>query len=347
MHKGRGSSENPPNRFHSFHKEPEGEDYAEEIPAPRTQFIIDHSQSIISSNDSPDIPYEYSINPYRGCEHGCAYCYARPTHEYLDFSSGLDFETRILCKQNAPELLRKKLSSHSWKPQPIAFSGVTDPYQPVEKRLEITRQCLAVLAEFRNPVMIVTKNHLVTRDLDILKELARWNAVSVAISLTTLDRELGRQLEPRASTPQRRLEAIQAIHQAGIPVGMLTAPIIPGLTDHEIPALLKAGAEAGAGWAYYEILRLPHAVKELFTQWLEHYYPEKKERVLNRIRAVREGKLSDANFHTRLSGTGLFAEQIGRLFEVSCQRLGLNKAHVALSSDSFRRPMSGQLELPL
>src|SRR5205814_4999455 len=232
-------------------------------PAPPTQFFKDNSDSIINYNDSPDVGFEASINPYRGCEHGCIYCYARPFHEYLGFSAGLDFETKIMVKENAPELLRRELASPKWKPKVIALSGVTDCYQPVERKLKLTRRCLEVLAEFRNPVAVVTKNHLVTRDADVLSELARHRAAAVFISLTTLDSSLTPKLEPRASLPKHRLAAIEALNRAGVPVGVLLAPMIPGLTDHEIPNLLAAAASAGAQYAGYVVLRLPFAVKNL------------------------------------------------------------------------------------
>src|SRR6185436_4215658 len=244
--KGRGASINPANRFEEIHLERDIDWNPEEDPAPRTQFFRDQSATIINYNDSPDIGFDASINPYRGCEHGCIYCYARPTHEYLGFSAGLDFESRIMVKERAPELLRRELSSPKWKPQVIALSGVTDCYQPIERKLKLTRGCLEVLAEFRNPVGIVTKNHLVTRDLDLLQELARHNAAAVCISLTSLDTELRRVMEPRTSPPAARLAAIRALSQAGIPVGALIAPVIPGLTDHEVPALVEAAAKAGA-----------------------------------------------------------------------------------------------------
>jgi DNA repair photolyase len=248
----------------------------EQDPLPQTQFFRDRTSSIITYNDSSDVGFEASINPYRGCEHGCIYCYARPFHEYLGLSSGLDFETKIMVKEDAPGLLRKELSSPKWKPQMIAISGVTDCYQPVERRLKITRGCLEVLAEFRNPVGIVTKNALVTRDVDLLAQLARHRAAAVFVSLTTLDAELRKVMEPRTSPPAARLAAIKTLSEAGIPVGVLIGPVIPGLTDHEIPALVEAAAQAGARAAGYIMLRLPHAVAPLFDQWLTAHFPGKK-----------------------------------------------------------------------
>jgi len=338
--KGRGAASNPANRFEAIHLERDVDWNPEEDPAPTTQFFKDSTRGIINYNDSPDIGFNASVNPYRGCEHGCIYCYARPTHEYLGFSAGLDFESRIMVKENAPELLRKELSSPKWKPQVIALSGVTDCYQPIERKLKLTRRCLEVLAEFRNPVGIVTKNHLVTRDLDLLGELARHGAVVVFISLTTLDSSLAAKLEPRASLPHHRLAAIEALSRAGVPVGVFMAPVIPGLTDHEIPAVLSAAAQAGARSAGYVPLRLPHGVGELFEGWLARHFPDRKEKVLNRIRALRGGRLNDPNFGTRMRGEGNLADQIEALFDVSCRKAGLAGKPPELSAEAFRVPFS-------
>jgi DNA repair photolyase len=335
--RGRGSSSNPKNRFESVEWVPEPDDL-DEISSPASQFLADSSKSIIAYNDSPDVGFDASVNPYRGCEHGCIYCYARPTHEYLGFSAGLDFETRIMVKEQAPELLRKELSSPKWETQVLAMSGVTDCYQPVEKKLQLTRRCLEVLLEFRNPAVIVTKNYLVTRDIDILKELARCQCAAVTVSMTTLDAKLSAAMEPRASRPARRLATIEALAQAGIPVGFLQAPMIPGLTDSEAPAIAQAAAKAGASFAGYVSLRLPYAVKSLFEDWLEQHYPERKERVLNRIRAIRGGKLSDPNFKSRMKGEGIFAEQMAELFRVACKKAGIKKRWPDLSTENFRRP---------
>lgn len=341
----RGAAENPPNRFEKIHLERDVDWNPEEDPLPRTQFIKDSSKSIIAYNDSPDIGFEASVNPYRGCEHGCIYCYARPFHEYLGFSSGLDFETKIMVKENAPALLREELSSPKWKPQVIAISGVTDCYQPVERKLKLTRGCLEVLAEFRNPVGIVTKNFLVTRDIDVLSELARHNAVGVYISITTLDTELRKIMEPRTSPPAARLEAVRRLAQAGIRVGILMAPIIPGLTDHEIPAVLQAAADAGAKSAGHVTLRLPHAVAPLFEQWLQTHFPDRKEKVLNRLRAIRGGKLNDPRFGSRMRGDGLFADQIHQLFDVARRKAGLTERGGELSAAAFRRLGGDQMTL--
>ena len=345
--RGRGAASNPANRFERISLERDIDWDPAEDPAPTTHFLRDASQSIITYNDSPDIPFRASINPYRGCEHGCSYCYARITHEYLGFSAGLDFETRIMVKDQAPELLRRELSSPKWKPQLLAMSGVTDCYQPVERRLQITRRCLAVLAEFRNPVSIVTKNYLVTRDLDLLRELAAHQAVSVHLSINSLDADLARRLEPRAASPRLRLEAIRALSKAGVPVGVLVAPVIPALNEHEMPAVLEAAKAAGAGWAATEILRLPLTVAPIFQAWLEQQVPEKKDKILGRIRATRHGKLNDARFGARMQGEGIFAEQISRMFHVARRRVGLPEDGPELSVAAFRRPQGSQLALGL
>jgi DNA repair photolyase len=500
--RGRGTPNNPPNRFEllSYSPDPEAQ---EDTPQPATQLLRDPARTLLSYNDSPDVGFTVSLNPYRGCEHGCIYClsgdtlvlmadgttrrlkdvrigdaiygtirrgwyrryvktrvlahwsvtkpayrvtledgtclitgedhrfltergwkfatgaeqgdrrrphlttnnklmgtgafarkhdlegqavkssanlrvasieslgvclplfdittgtgdfiadgvvshncYARPTHEWLGFSSGLDFETRILVKEDAPRLLDKALSSPNWQPRVIALSGVTDPYQPVERKLQLTRRCLEVLAAWRNPVAIVTKNALVTRDCDLLAELAQVNAVAVFISITTLDAQLARVMEPRASTPSRRLMAINSLAQAGIPVGVMVAPVIPGLTDHEMPAILQAAAQAGAQFAGHTIVRLPYAVSDLFTQWLEAHYPERKNKVLNGIRAIRQGKLNDPRWHIRMRGQGVFAESIHALFAVGCRKAGLSPTGPVLLTAAFRRP-SADAQLPL
>jgi DNA repair photolyase len=344
MH-GRGASANPANRFEALHVEPADPDWPEEErPALRTKFYRDFSQTIITRNDSPDVGFETSVNPYRGCEHGCIYCYARPTHEYLGFSAGLDFESKIMVKTDAPELLEAELASPRWKPQVIVMSGVTDPYQPVERRLEITRRCLEVLAKFRNPVAIITKNRLVTRDADLLGELAANQAAAVNVSITSLDANLQRILEPRTSPPRARLEAIARLRSAGIPAGVMVAPIIPGLTDHEVPAILAAAAEAGAQFAGYVVVRLPWAVAPLFERWLEEHFPERKEKVLGRIRHLRGGKrLNNSQWHERMTGDGIFAEQIASLFEIGCRRAGIGE-RPKLSTAAFLRSRE-QLQL--
>ena len=335
----RGASINPANRFETLHIEEEPADRIDEESRPiKTLFFRDSSRSIIARNNSPDVGFETSVNPYRGCEHGCIYCYARPTHEYLGFSAGTDFESRIMVKIDAPQLLEQELSSRKWCPQVIAISGVTDPYQPVERRLKITRGCLEVLARFRNPVGIITKNRLVTRDIDLLGELAQFSAAAVNISVTSLDETLQRLLEPRTSPPSARLEAITMLRNAGVPVGVMVAPIIPGLTDHEMPMILQACAKAGAQFAGYTIVRLPFAVAPLFERWLEEHFPEKKQKVLSRIRTIRGGtKLNDPRWATRIKGEGIFAEQIGSLFQMSCRKYGIGP-RPELSAENFRAP---------
>jgi DNA repair photolyase len=345
----RGAANNPPNRFEKIHLEPDAdwnpEDDAEGGPGPRTQFFKDHSQTVIARNDSPDLDFQASLNPYRGCEHGCIYCYARPFHEYLGFSAGLDFESKIMVKEDAPELLREELSSPKWQPQVIFMSGVTDCYQPVERKLKLTRRCLEVLAEFRNPVFIVTKNQLVTRDIDVLSELARHQAVSVWLSITTLDSELRKVMEPRTSPPASRLAAIRELANAGISIGVNVAPMIPGLTDHEMPAILKAAAEAGATAAGYTVVRLPYAVAPMFEKWLETHFPGRKEKVLNRLRAMHGGKLYDSTWGKRFGGEGIFAGQIAQMFEVARRKAGISSDGAELSKAAFRRPGGAQLSL--
>ena len=335
---GRGASVNPPNRFERLHLERDPDCPEEERPHPRTEFFFDASESILSKNDSPDVPFTYGLNPYRGCEHGCAYCFARPFHEYLGFSSGLDFETKIMVKLRAPALLRDALLAPRWKPEPITFSGATDCYQPAERRFRITRGCLEVCAEFRNPVAIITKNALVSRDRDILATLAQHQAAVVYVSVTSLDADLAGKLEPRAARPAHRLRAIRELADAGIPVGVMVAPIIPGLTDHEMPAILAATAEAGARAAGYTVMRLPYAVKDVFLQWLDDHAPTKKDRILSRVREIRGGQLNVSSWGDRMRGEGIFAEQIRELFTVAARRAGLNHERTTLSTAAFRRP---------
>ena len=339
---GRGASWSPANRFEKLHVDVNEFDVVDvdpdenERPRRETQFFRDGTKTIITHNNSPDVGFETSLNPYRGCEHGCIYCYARPTHEYLGFSAGLDFESKIMVKTNAPELLRAELERPGWKPQVLVMSGATDPYQPVEKKLRITRGCLEVLAKFRNPVAIITKNWLVTRDADVLRELAKYHAVAANISVTSLDPKLQRVLEPRTSSPRARLDTISQLRAAGIPVGVMVAPVIPGLTDHEVPKILEACAKAGAQFAGYTIVRLPWAVAPLFEHWLEEHFPDRKEKVLGRIRHLRGDRLNNSQWRTRMTGEGIFAEQIASLFEVGCRRAGIG-GRPKLSTDAFRR----------
>lgn len=334
--RGRGAAWNPPNRFERLHVERDAWTDPDD-PPPRTELLRDASRSILVRNDSPDVGFDVGINPYRGCSHGCAYCYARPSHEYLGFSAGLDFETKILVKEEAPALLREALASPKWRPEPIMLSGNTDAYQPAERRLRVTRRCLEVLAEFRNPVAITTKSWLVSRDVDLLGELAADQAAAVVLSITTLRNELQRVMEPRAATPGRRLGAIRVLADAGIPVGVNVAPVVPGLTDHELPAILEAAAEAGATFANTILLRLPHGVKELFSAWLGQHVPDRREKVLNRVRELCGGKLYDARFAVRGRGEGAWADQLRALFRVTRDRLGMNR-RPELSTAAFRRP---------
>ncbi len=341
----RGAAENPPNRFEKIQLERDVDWNPEEDAFPRTQFFKDHSRTVIARNDSPDISFQASLNPYRGCEHGCSYCYARPTHEFLGFSAGLDFESKIMVKEDAPELLRAELMSPKWQPQVIFLSGVTDCYQPIERRLKLTRRCLEVLVEFRNPVFIITKNRLVTRDIDLLSELARHQAAAVWLSITTLDSELRKVMEPRTAPPAARLAAIRELAQAGIPAGVNMAPVIPGLTDHEMPAILQAAADAGATAAGFAVVRLPYAVAPLFEKWLETHFPDRKEKVLNRLRSLRGGKLNDSQWGKRLRGEGVFADQMEQMFEVARRKAGIQNYGNELSAAAFRRPPGAQLPL--
>ena len=345
LQRSRGAISNPANRFESlaYENDADGTDDFEPSPV-RTEFYRDATQSVLTRNDSPDVPFDVSLNPYRGCEHGCVYCFARPTHEFLGFSSGLDFESRIVVKENAPELLRKELAKRSYRPEPIALSPNTDCYQPIERKLKLTRRCLEVFAECRNPVGIVTKNALVTRDLDLFCDLARYDAVNVFISLTTLDPELRRILEPRTSPPAARLRAIRELSEAGIPTGVLVAPIIPAINDHEIPKLIAAATEAGATSAGYVLLRLPHSVAPMFEEWLGEHFPDRKEKVLNQVRSMRCGELYESEYGKRMTGKGIHAEKIARLFEIAVRKAKLNGRRHELCTAHFRRPPENQME---
>ena len=341
---GRGAGSNPLNRFERLEYVRDEEEPPEEGRT-RTIFMRDPSRTIITRNDSPDVGFEASINPYRGCEHGCAYCFARPTHEYLGFSAGLDFETRIMVKEDAPELLRNELASPKWTPQVIAISGVTDPYQPIERKLGLTRRCLEVLAEARNPVVIITKNATVTRDIDLLADLAGRGAALVCLSVTTLDDDLVSRMEPRTSRPSLRLEAIERLAGAGIPVGVLVAPVIPAINDHEIPRILEEVSRRGATFANYVLLRLPWTVAPLFEEWLSTWFPDRKDKVLNKIRSARGGRLYRSRFGERGRGEGVFADQIRTLFETSRRKANLAGSGGALSVEGFRRPVTDQYRL--
>jgi DNA repair photolyase len=344
--KGRGASFNPPNRFEPMRIEPLDE-FRDDEPAVPTELFIDSTREILARNDSPDVPFTFSINPYRGCEHGCIYCYARPSHEYLGFSAGIDFESKILVKPEAPQLLEQAFQRKSWKPQVIAFSGNTDAYQPIERKLELTRRCLEVFLKYRNPVGLITKNLLITRDLDILRQLAKLNLVHVHLSITTLDPGLARIMEPRASAPAKRLEAVETLAANRIPVGVNAAPLIPGLTDEELPSILRESAARGALTAAYILVRLPGAVEPLFLDWLKRELPERAPKVLGRLRDMRDGKLSDSRFGTRMRGEGKLAESLRTLFNLSCRKYGLNQTRVELSTHHFTRGSAAQLPLGL
>ncbi len=352
--KGRGAAFNPQNRFETTTYEvleDVSDDQSGELDPERkivTQYFKDTSKTALAKNDSPDIGFTYDLNPYRGCEHGCIYCYARPSHEYLGFSSGLDFETKIMVKPEIHLLLEKEFQKKSWKPSTISFSGNTDCYQPIERKLQLTRKCLEVFLKYRNPVGMITKNALITRDIDLLSELAKLQLVSTTITITTLDKELQRKMEPRTSSPEAKLNAIEQLAKAGIPVGVSLAPIIPGLNDIEIPAILKRASEYGATFAFYTMLRLPYAVKYLFIEWLKREYPEKADKVINRIKDVREGKLNNAEFGKRMTGSGEIAESISQLFEVMCKKYHFNGQRHRLSTDKFvSKGKTTQIELEL
>lgn len=335
---GRGASKNLPNRFEPIVLEADSEFVGDSDGSLATQYFKDSPKTILSHNDSPDVGFEYSINPYRGCEHGCIYCYARPTHEYLSLSCGVDFESKIFVKLNAAELLRKELSHKNWQPQTISLSGVTDCYQPAEKRFKITRACIEVLREFGNPFGIVTKSHLITRDMDLLSEMAKDNLVVAMISVTSLDAEVSAKMEPRAASPARRLDAIKQLSAAGIPTGVMIAPIIPGLTDHEMPRILQAGVDSGASFSAYVPVRLPFQIKDLFDTWLTQHFPDRKNKVLHRIREMRGGKLNDSTFGNRMRGEGIWADQLKTMYQLAKRKAGLTTPFPGLSTDQFRRP---------
>lgn len=342
--RGRGSPLRPPNRFGETHAEPDLEQVADDSP---TTYLPDASRSIISENDSPDLPFRYSLNPYRGCQHGCAYCYARPTHEYLGLSAGLDFESKIFVKHRAAELFRDWLARDGYEPETVMLSGVTDCYQPGEREFRITRSCLEVALAARQPMSIITKNALVTRDLDLLAEMASRHLVTVGVSITTLDSALARVMEPRTSSPAARLRTLAALSRAGVPTRVMAAPLIPGLNDSELPAILAAARDAGAQTAGYNLLRLPLTVRPIFLEWLHRTQPTKADRVEGLIRATREGKWNQSQFGTRFRGTGPIAEQIRQTFQVFARKYRLDQPGTALDASQFRPPTSrsGQMRL--
>jgi DNA repair photolyase len=349
LERGRGSRSNPANRFDALSRQflDDGWESLAELPPLKTEIFTENPKSIISRNDSPDISFDRSINPYRGCEHGCTYCYARPAHAYMGLSPGLDFESKLFIKPNAAALLREELTAPNYTPRTIALGANTDPYQPIEKQYRITRAIIEVLAEYRHPVGIVTKNAMVTRDIDILQPMAEQGLVKVALSITTLDGKLARAMEPRASTTAKRLAAIEVLSKAGIPTVVMIGPIIPGLNDHEIENILKAARSAGATEAGYTMLRLPHEVKGIFKDWLEKAYPDRFAKVMSQIKDVRTGRETSAQFGERMTGSGPVAWMIGRRFQLACQQLGLNANRLKLNTDVFKRPAQAGEQLAL
>lgn len=347
--KGHAALSNPAGRFERLQREAIDDGwYQDEVPEPTVTIAPDRARSIISTNDSPDIPFDQSINPYRGCSHACVWCFARPGHGYLGLSAGLDFETRLFYKQDAGVLLKRELSRPGYVCKPINLGSSTDPYQPIERRLRVTRDILAVLAECRHPVTVITKGALVLRDLDLLTDLARDNLAVVGVSITTLDKQLKRVMEPQAASPDARLRVVRALHQAGVPVGVLVAPVIPALTDHELENILQAAADAGAGWATFILLRLPYEVKDLFQEWLTAHYPDRAEHVMSLIRQMRDGRDNDPRFGSRMCGTGLFAELLRSRFHMACRRLGLATRRTGgLDVTRFRPPRTHTPQLSL
>ena len=347
--RGRGARSNRVGRYETELREAfdDGWESLGELEAVKTDVREEVAKSIIARNDSPDISFDQSINPYRGCEHGCIYCFARPTHCYLGHSAGLDFETKLYAKINAAELLERELAHPRYMPKYIALGAVTDPYQPIERERRITRSILEVLDRTSHPVGIVTKSALVVRDIDILSRMAARDLVKVAISVTTLDRSLARKMEPRASTPPKRLEAIRALAEAGVPVAVMTAPIVPALNDHEIEAILAAARDAGASEAGYVLLRLPLELKELFREWLRTEFPDRAERVINILRSMHGGKDYTPEWRTRQRGKGPYADQIGLRFRMTAKRLGLNERNTKLRLDLFQQPVAKGKQIPL
>jgi DNA repair photolyase len=342
-HKSRGALTNPVSRFASAHAEDFDDGWQtldlEDIERPPTRLHHDPARRVISRNSSPDVPFDASINPYKGCSHGCIYCFARPTHEYLDHSAGLDFETEIYYKTDAAERFEAELRDPNYHCEPITLGANTDPYQPDEKQLGVTRALLDVALRYNQPLSIITKGRLIERDLDLLAALAERNLVSVMMSLTSLDPAIKRSLEPRAAGPQQRLRAIRALSEAGVPVGMLVAPVIPAITDHELEALIEQGAAAGAQTAGYVLLRLPHGIADLFREWLDTHYPQRAAHVMSLIQQMHGGRDYDSNWGTRMRGTGVYAQLIARRFELACRRAGIGaRRRIALDSSRFYRP---------
>ncbi len=349
INKGRGATLQIEGRFERATRERVDDGWGsadEDLPPFRTTVTVERAKSVLQRQDAPDLPFDYSLNAYRGCEHGCIYCYARPSHGYLNLSPGLDFETRLFAKPDAAKLLRAELARPTYQCSPIALGSNTDPYQPIEREWQITRQVLEVLAECKHPLSIVTKSALVERDLDLLTQLARDDLVQVFISVTTLDASLARKLEPRASSPRRRLQAVRRLNEAGVPCGVMVAPVIPFLTDAELESILQAAYEHGARTTAYTLLRLPYELKDLFKDWLATHYPLKAEHVMSRLREMRGGRENDSEFGSRFRGNGLFAQLLSRRFHIACERLGLNREERELDTSKFIRPNpSGQQSL--
>ncbi|QLF69549.1 PA0069 family radical SAM protein [Peteryoungia desertarenae] len=347
--RGRGATLNPSGRFESQERVAfdDGWQTLEDMPPFRTEVQVERPRSVITRNDSPDLPFDRSVNPYRGCEHGCVYCFARPSHAYMGLSAGLDFEAKLFAKPDAPRLLERELGKPGYKPKTIAIGTNTDPYQPIEREWRIMRQILEVLDKANHPVMIVTKSALVTRDIDILASMAERGLVKVGLSVTTLDRKLARLMEPRASTPAKRLEAIRKLSDAGIPTSVLASPLIPALNDHELERILDSAKVAGACEASYVLLRLPLEVSPLFRDWLLQHYPDRYRHVMSLLRSMRDGKDYDAEFGKRMRGTGPYAWQISRRFEMAAKRLGLGRRSAQLRDDLFVPPLGSGVQLSL
>jgi DNA repair photolyase len=351
--KGRGALSNPPVRFESTVVERTDDGWYQEeeegTPSLSQTVLPDRAKSVITTNNSPDIGFDQSINPYRGCSHGCVYCFARPTHAYLGLSPGLDFESKLFYKDNAVELLRTELSARKYECKTIALGINTDGWQPLEKEMEVTRSVLAVLAETRHPISIVTKSALIVRDLDLLQDMARDRLVSVMVSITSLDNDIKRTLEPRTASPQARLRVLEQLSAAGVPVGVMVAPVIPSLTDHEMEHILEAAKNAGATRASYTLLRLPHEVKDLFREWLAEHYPDRAQHVMSLINQSRGGKDYQAEFGTRMVGTGIFAELLRKRFQVAKRRLGFDAPdeRFELRTDLFRPPATNRAQMTL
>lgn len=344
--RGRGAGINTDNKFFKQHIEYTSEDWQnweEPDPGPKTQFFDEYPNTILNISNSPDLENFHSVNPYRGCEHGCIYCYARNSHEYWGFSAGIDFESKIIVKKNAPQLLEKLFNSKKWQPAPIHLSGNTDCYQPAEKKFELTRKLLEVCLRYRNPVHILTKNALVLRDIDILSKMAKLNLAHAAVSITSLDEDIRSTLEPRTVTAKRRLQVIKTLHEAGIPMGVMTAPIIPGLTDNEIPAIIEAASESGATWAGYTVVRLNGAIGTLFKEWVNHHFPDRAAKILNQIKECHGGTVNDSRFGLRMSGQGQYAENIRQLHSFACRKYFQDKVTPELDTSLFLR--GGQMSL--